>query len=41
MAQRRSFDRDYLKQEFDKLDSTAKKGIALYLIGGGAMASMA
>ncbi|MCL5949955.1 MAG: hypothetical protein M1490_05705 [Candidatus Bathyarchaeota archaeon] len=38
MAQRRSFDRDYLKQEFDKLDSTAKKGIVLYLIGGGAMA---
>jgi hypothetical protein len=38
MAQRRSFDRDYLKQEFDKLDSKAKKRIALYLIGGGAMA---
>jgi hypothetical protein len=38
MAQRRSFDKDYLKQEFDKLDSTAKKGIVLYLIGGGAMA---
>jgi hypothetical protein len=38
MAHRRSFDRDYLKQEFDKLDSTAKKGIVLYLIGGGAMA---
>lgn len=38
MTQRRSFDRAYLKQEFDKLDSTAKKGIALYLIGGGAMA---
>ncbi len=38
MAQRRSFDKDYLKQEFDKLDSTVKKGIVLYLIGGGAMA---
>ena len=40
MAQRRSFDRDSLKQEFDKLDSTTKKGIALYLIGGGAMAGL-
>jgi hypothetical protein len=38
MTQRRSFDKDYLKQEFDKLDSTAKKNITLYLIGGGAMA---
>lgn len=38
MTQRRSFDRDYLKQEFYKLDSTVKKGIMLYLIGGGAMA---
>ncbi len=38
MTQRRSFDKYYLKQEFDKLDSTAKKGITLYLIGGGAMA---
>ena len=36
--QRRSFNREYLKQEFDKLDSIAKKSIALYLIGGGAMA---
>lgn len=38
MSQRRSFDRDYLKQEFDKLDRIAKHCIALYLIGGGAMA---
>ncbi len=38
MTQRRSFDRDYLKLEFDKLDSTVKRCIALYLIGGGAMA---
>lgn len=38
MSQRRGFDRDYLKQEFDKLDSITKEGIVLYLIGGGAMA---
>ena len=38
MAQRGSFDRDYLKQEFDKLDSITKRCIALFLIGGGAMA---
>lgn len=38
MAQRRSFNKGYLKQEFDKLDNTAKQSIALYLIGGGAMA---
>lgn len=38
MTQRRSFDRDYLKQEFDKLDRTAKRYVAIYLIGGGAMA---
>ena len=38
MAQRRSFDRDYLKQEFDKLNALAKCPLALYLIGGGAMA---
>jgi hypothetical protein len=38
MAQRRSFDKDYLKQEFDRLDNTAKKDFTLYLIGGGAMA---
>ena len=38
MATRRSFNREYLKQEFDKLYSTAKKEIALYLIGGGGMA---
>jgi len=37
MVQRRSFNKDYLKQEFDKLDNTAKHSIALYLIGGGAM----
>jgi hypothetical protein len=38
MAQRRSFDKDYLQQEFDKLNSTAKCSLTLYLIGGGAMA---
>jgi hypothetical protein len=38
MAQRRAFDKDYLKQEFDRLDSTAKRSLTLYLIGGGAMA---
>jgi hypothetical protein len=38
MIQRRSFDKDYLKQEFDKLNSIAKRPLSLYLIGGGAMA---
>jgi hypothetical protein len=38
MTQRRSFDRDYLKQEFDKLNAIAERPLALYLIGGGAMA---
>ena len=38
MTQRRSFDKNYLQQEFDKLNSTAKHPMALYLIGGGAMA---
>ena len=38
MAQRRSFDRNYLNQEFDKLNKTTKQPLTLYLIGGGAMA---
>src|SRR4030067_767242 len=38
MAQSRSFDKDYLRQEFDKLDAIAKRPLVLYLIGGGAMA---
>src|SRR3972149_4334677 len=38
MIQRRSFDKDYLQQEFNKLDATAKEPMTLYLIGGGAMA---
>lgn len=38
MTQRRSFDQNYLKQEFDKLDVATKQSLTLYLIGGGAMA---
>ena len=38
MTQRRSFDKNYLKQEFDKLTATTKQPLTLYLIGGGAMA---
>ena len=38
MTQRRSFDKNYLQQEFDKLNATAKQPLTLYLIGGGAMA---
>ena len=38
MTQRRSFDKNYLQQEFDKLNATAKQPMTLYLIGGGAMA---
>jgi hypothetical protein len=38
MTQRRSFDKNYLQQEFDKLNSTTKHTMTLYLIGGGAMA---
>jgi hypothetical protein len=38
MTQRRSFDKNYLKQEFDKLDSKTKQSRTLFLIGGGAMA---
>ncbi len=38
MAQRRSFDKNYLNQEFDKLNATTKQPLTLYLIGGGAMA---
>ena len=33
----RSFDKNYLQQEFDKLNATTKLPITLYLIGGGAM----
>jgi hypothetical protein len=38
MTQRRSFDKNYLDQEFNKLNATAKQPLTLYLIGGGAMA---
>jgi hypothetical protein len=38
MSQRRSFDKNYLKQEFDKLNTTTKEPLTLFLIGGGAMA---
>jgi hypothetical protein len=38
MAQRRSFDRNYLNREFDKINATTKQPFTLYLIGGGAMA---
>ena len=37
MIRKRSFDRDYLKHEFYKLDSALKQPLTLYLIGGGAM----
>ena len=37
MTQRRSFNKNYLQQEFDRLDAKTKP-ITLYLIGGGAMA---
>jgi hypothetical protein len=38
MTQRRSFDKNYLKQEFDKLNTKTKQHFTLFLIGGGAMA---
>jgi hypothetical protein len=37
MTQRRSFDKNYLKQEFDELNATIKQPLTLYLIDGGAM----
>ena len=37
MTQRRSFNKNYLQQEFDRLNAKTKP-ITLYLIGGGAMA---
>ncbi|MGA3061394.1 MAG: hypothetical protein ABSD92_13650 [Candidatus Bathyarchaeia archaeon] len=38
MTQRRSFDKNYLKQEFDKLNTKTSRTITLFLIGGCAMA---
>jgi len=37
MGQRRSFDRNYLQGEFDKLEAALRKSCTFYLIGGGAM----
>jgi hypothetical protein len=37
MTKRRPFDKNYLKQEFDKLNSKTKLPLTLFLIGGGAM----
>ena len=37
MTKRRSFDKNYLNQEFDKLNAKTKKPLTLFLIGGGAM----
>ena len=37
MTQRRPFNKNYLQQEFDRLDAKTQP-ITLYLIGGGAMA---
>lgn len=38
MTRKRSFDKDYLKQEFNKIDAVIKQPLNLFLIGGGAMA---
>jgi len=38
VTQRRAFDKDYLKQEFDKLTDKTTQSLTLFLIGGGAMA---
>ncbi|MCW4018961.1 MAG: hypothetical protein NWF00_09840 [Candidatus Bathyarchaeota archaeon] len=38
MTQRRGFDKNYLQQEFDKLNANTKHQLTLFLIGGGAMA---
>jgi len=38
MSQRRSFTKDYLKREFDKLNAETKHKLTLFLIGGGAIA---
>ena len=39
MSQRRSFNKNYLQGEFDKLDAVLKESFTFYLIGGGAMSS--
>src|SRR4030066_1270227 len=38
MAKRRSFNKNYLQQEFGKLTSEINQPITMFLIGGGAMA---
>lgn len=38
MTRRRSFDKNYLKEEFDKLNAKTEHPLTLFLIGGGAMA---
>ena len=38
MNHKRSFDKNYLNQEFDKLNTKTKQSITLFLIGEGAMA---
>jgi len=38
MTKRPSFDKNYLKKEFDKLNAQTKQPLTLFLIGGGAMA---
>jgi hypothetical protein len=38
MTKRPSFDKNYLKKEFDKLNAKTKQPLTLFLIGGGAMA---
>jgi hypothetical protein len=37
MSQRHSFNKNYLQDEFDKLDAALKESFTCYLIGGGAM----
>ena len=38
MTQRRSFDKDFLHQEFEKLSSRIDKPVTMFLIGGGGLA---
>jgi len=38
MTKRRSFDKDYLQQEFDKLASKTNQTVTMFLIGGGGLA---
>ena len=38
MTKRRSFDKDYLQEEFDKLASKTNQTVTMFLIGGGGLA---